>query len=156
MVAIKISIECITEIVSTLNSETPIVILSDSFSVLESLRVRKSIARPNLFIEVQTLRHNLNLNITDVWIPSHIGIAGNEFADTLPGIANQKPNIELEVNLELQEAYSLVDKHISDLWQQKWNTCATGSFYWQLVPKVSNNIKYTNAARRKDLVITRL
>ena len=112
MVAIKISIECITEIISTLNSETPIVILSDSHSVLESLRVRKSIARPNLFIEVQTLRHNLNLNITYVWIPSHIGIAGNEFADTLTGIANQKPNIELEVNLELQEAYSLIDKHI--------------------------------------------
>ena len=48
-------------------------------------------------------------------------------------MVNQKLNIDLEVNLELQEAYSLVDKHILDLWQQKWYTCATGSFYRQLV-----------------------
>ena len=74
-------------------------------------------------------------------MPSHTRIPGNELADTLARIANQKPNIDLEVNLDLQEAYSLVDKHILDLWQQKRNTCATGSFYRQLVPKVSNNIK---------------
>ena len=156
MVAIKIAIEYITEMVSTLNNDTPIVILSDSLSVLESLRVGKSTARLKLLIEVQTFLHDLNLINYFVWIPSNIGIAGNELEDTLADIANQKPYIELEVNLELQEAYSLVDKHILDLWQQKWNTCATGSFYRHLVPKVSNNIKYTNAARRKDMVITRL
>ena len=64
-----------------------------------------------------------------MWIPSHTDMAGNELADTLTGIANQKPNIELEVNLESQNAYSLVDKHILDLRQQKLNTCATGSLY---------------------------
>ena len=75
-----------------------------------------------------------------MWIQSHIGIAGNELADTRAGTANQKPNIELQVKLELQEAYSLVDKHILDLWQQNWNTCATWSFHRKLIPKVSNNI----------------
>ena len=39
MVAIKISLNYITEMVSTLNSDTPIIILSDSLSVLESLRL---------------------------------------------------------------------------------------------------------------------
>ena len=56
-------------------------------------------------------------------MPSHIGIAGNEPADAIAGTANQKPHIELEVNLEFQEAYSLVDNHISDLWQQNLNAC---------------------------------
>ena len=54
MVAIKIALVYITEMVSTFNSDTTIVILSDSLSVHESLRVGKSTARPNLFIEVQT------------------------------------------------------------------------------------------------------
>ena len=67
---------------------------------------------------------------------------------------NQELNIELEVNLDLQDAYSLVEK--TYLWQQKWNTCVTESFYRQLVPTVSNNIKYTNAVRRKSVVATRL
>ena len=62
MVAINIAIEYIAEMVSTLNSDKPIVILSDSLSVLESLRFGKSTARLNLFIEIQTLLHNLNLN----------------------------------------------------------------------------------------------
>ena len=44
MVAVKIAIEYITEMVSMLNSDTPIVILSDSLRVLESLRVGKSTA----------------------------------------------------------------------------------------------------------------
>ena len=60
--------------------------------------------------------HNLNLTITLVWISSHIGIAGSELADTHAGMANQKKKNDLEVNLEFQEAYSLFDKHILDLW----------------------------------------
>ena len=66
MIAIKIAIEYISEMVSTRNSDAPIVILSDSLSVLESLRVGISTASQSLFIEVQTLLHNLNLNITFV------------------------------------------------------------------------------------------
>ena len=126
---------------------------SAQLSVVESRHVGKSTARPNLFTDVQTLLHKLNFNITFVWIPSHVGIAGNELADVLAGITNQKPNIELEENLELQEAYLLVDKHILDLWQQKWITCATGFLYRQLVPTVSNDIKYTNAVRRKTWLL---
>ena len=61
---------------------------------------------------------------------SHIGIARNELADTVAGMANQKPYIDLEITLELQEAYSPVDKLILDFWQQKWNTCTNGSLYW--------------------------
>ena len=76
----------------------------NSLNLPLSLRIGKSTARSNLFIEVQTLLHNLNLNTTFVCIPSHIDIAGNELADTLAGLPNQKPNIDLEVNLELQEA----------------------------------------------------
>ena len=82
------------------------------------------------------LKYNLSMDTI-----SHIGIARNELADTLAGMANQKPYIDLEINLELQEAYSPVDKLILDLWQQKWNTCTNESLYWQLTPKGIINIK---------------
>ena len=93
--------------------------MSESLSSFESQRVGNSTARPNFLIEVHILVHNVNLIVTLVWTPSRIGITRYKLADTLAGIGNQKPNIKLEVNLELQEAYSLVDKHILDLLQQK-------------------------------------
>ena len=75
MVAIKMELDYITETVSAPNSDTSIAILSESLSALASLLVGKSTASPNLFLEVHTVLHNLNLNNIFVRIPSHIGSA---------------------------------------------------------------------------------
>ena len=52
-----------------------------------------------------------------VWLPSHIGIKGNELADSLANTATAKPDIDVNRGLELSEDYNMVDtlnvRHIS-------------------------------------------
>jgi len=56
-----------------------------------------------------------------VWLPSHIGIKGNELADRLAGAATVRPDIDINIGLELSEAYNLVDSYIVRKWQHFWD-----------------------------------
>ena len=56
-----------------------------------------------------------------MWLPSHIGIKGNELADRLAGAATVRPDIDINIGLELSEAYNLVDSYIVRKWQQIWD-----------------------------------
>jgi len=69
-----------------------------------------------------------------VWLPSHIGIKGNELADGLAGAAaaaTVKPDTDINIGLELSEAYNLVDSYIGLVrkWQHYWDQETTGSHY---------------------------
>jgi hypothetical protein len=95
-------------------------------------------------------------SITFVWIPSHIGIKGNEAADKLANGATINQEININIGLELSEAYNLVENYIIKQWQQSWNSEKTGSHYRQIEKTVSAKIKYIHNSRHKDVIITRL
>ena len=103
-----------------------ICIFSDSLSSLQAISSGKSISRPNLLTEIFDLIRKYNRNINFIWPPSHIGIKGNELADRLANLAISVDNIDIDIGLELSEAYDLVDRHITGKWQHNWETEATG------------------------------
>jgi len=61
-----------------------ITIYSDSLSALQCIQLGKSKSRPEILHQIMhynnILRKN-NTKITFIWIPSHVGILGNELAD---------------------------------------------------------------------------
>jgi len=62
-------------------------------------------------------KHALKRELTLVWVPSHIGVQGNEMADRLANEATKKSAVDIDIGVELAEAYSTVDDYCRGKWQ---------------------------------------
>jgi len=132
LMALKLALLWVT---NTLDED--VTIFSDSLSSLQALSTGKTDCRPNLLQEIKELVSTYNKLITFVWIPSHIGIRGNETADKLANRATQNTEIDLDIGLELAEAYTLVENYTLQKWQNLWTNGTTGSHYRQIQKTVS-------------------
>jgi len=59
-------------------------------------------------VEVERLVNKYNRRVTFIWLLSHIGIKGNESADRLANFATANCSIDIDIGLELSEAYTKV------------------------------------------------
>lgn len=91
-----------------------------------------------------------------VWIPSHVGITGNERADFIAKQSLGHIYIDQPSNLEYKETYELINRYITAKWQEHWNDSTTGGFYRSVEPIVNSKIKLKNINRRKEVTLTRL
>ena len=132
------------------------VIFSDSLSSLQSIEHMRSTSRPNLVTDILELSTTIADRLTYVWIPSHVGILGNEIADKLAVKATTLPSVTKTISFETHDVLPLINKYIETKWQSLWDTDRTGRSYFRIEPKVSTKIKYSNSNRKKELVITRL
>ena len=91
----------------TVTNETgPVVIHCDSQAALKALQSLKLKENRNLLsqIHVQLGKHaNQNRDVTFNWIPSHIGIIGNDEADRLAKHTNQIDRIQIHIQQSLQQ-----------------------------------------------------
>jgi len=102
-----------------LNSYRPLAIFSDSLSAIRCIKHQHSTSRPKMLQAIYERKHELNRNVTLVWIPSHIGIRGNELADRLANEGASRHAVDMHIGLEITEMYSAVDDYCRDKWQQE-------------------------------------
>ena len=114
-------------VINTLDKD--ISIFSDSYSSLQAIASGKSSCRPNLLLDIIDLVTKDSKIITFVWLPSHVGIKGNELADKLANLSTAHASIDVDIGLELSEAYNLVDRYTIGKWQHNWDNDTTGSHY---------------------------
>jgi len=144
------------------NSEMPEIknktkiILSDSLSAVQSLNNKISHSKPELLCEVVNLLKLHKNKIKVIWIPSHVGIAGNEQADLLAKSALGHENVDQTVKTELLDKLNTATDYVLSKWQDMWVNSETGGNYRKIEPNVSTKIKYKNKNRLTETKITRL
>ena len=135
------------------------IIVTDSLSVLQSIQSGFSHTRPNLLEELKCIITEISEqdgNLIFIWVPAHCGIIGNEAADKLAKGALSNKQIDKIVPFELKEAYALVDEGIGATWQREWTNNKKGRALFEIEPRATNKIKYSNIAREKETCITRM
>ena len=154
MVAILKSLQYILE---KSHTKTSWVILSDSLSSIQSLQ--SDIDTSPIHQDIQYCFYQLwrqCINVTISWIPSHVGIRGNEIVDKLAKKALSHELIDCPVLQDLSYLYSVLRDNFLVEWQNRWNSGKTGRFYFVIQPSVSEEVKYTDSNRHKQTSITRL
>ena len=98
--------------------------MSDSKSALQALQ-SGSKNRQEIQAEIHVLFHNIISKGTDLhlsWIPSHIGITGNEKADTAAEAAASLPLITDNLRLSRSEMNAVLKKHTANKWYETLQT----------------------------------
>jgi len=132
------------------------VIFSDSLSAIQSLDSIRPLSRPDIVEEIFELKQQINSAVTVAWIPAHVGIPGNEIADSLAKEALSNQAIDTALAPDKKEILDKIDEHVMHKWQEAWTSSREAKHYKKIQPNVNTKIKLADPNRRKEVFLTRL
>ncbi len=121
------------------------VILTDSMSAIQALNSGQSKTRPDKIHKIKRLisfsiEEGKEINIE--WVPSHVGIPGNEKADAAATVAHINGEIDRTLPTP-QEIYAVINEKIKQKWQSQWLEAPQSNLLRQTAPHCRRNVKYT-------------
>lgn len=130
---------------------TDCIILTDSRSAL--IEISKYEPLHPVAKEVLLILQQTNNNIKFLWIPSHIGINGNERVDTLAKETAQLPISNVQVPPD--DAYQYIKRLIIKKWDIQWNN-ASGNKLREIRESTKPWFSSASLSRRNSTIISRL
>ena len=129
---------------------------SDSLSALQAIEEGdlSPLVQDIMYLNYMLLSKGVLVNYC--WIPSHVGISGNEVVDTLAKESLSMDSISCVIPKGFKDIYPVIDKLFLRKWQEKWNIDRTGRFYFLIEPNVSLKCKYSDPNKCKQTTLTRL
>jgi ribonuclease HI len=133
-------------------------IISDSLSCLQSLTSNpfNSHISP-LILHIKSILFQLfqkKFTIQFLWVPSHVGIHGNEIADSLAKSSSNLicPSLSL---IPWTDLVPILRHHVLTLWSTYWNNLPGhfASRYRSLVPVIHNKIWFKDLTLSRPLII---
>ena len=147
--AINLALDLIKE-----KEDPKYIIFTDSLSAIIAIKNRKTnnplIA--DLLIEFQRLKNKSEIILC--WVPSHIGIQGNELADTAAKSAHNNP-IDPIFKIPHTDIKRSINIHIQNKWQNYWNNFPNNKLY-KIKPKITKWENNQKINRKQDVILTRL
>ena len=146
------AIDLALDFISTCDANNKFIIFSDSLSVLKAMNHTSS-KNPQIQKLLEKCHELLaNKEIALCWIPSHIGIQGNEMVDK-----QAKTSLSLEptsFKIPFSNFKPSINKYILEEWQTSWNN-SIGNKLLDIKPTIG---EYQSVVRsiRREVVLARL
>ncbi|XP_023212286.1 uncharacterized protein LOC111615118 [Centruroides sculpturatus] len=130
------------------------VIYTDSVSALQAL-ISCEPSSHSIVIKIHDLIYHIltrNLSIKFCWVPGHVGIRGNEEADSAAKAANPSQH---EMPIEGGDLKLVVKKRPAERWQNMWNAQIHNKLH-EIKPNIENWTRNKQYDRRSEVILTRL
>ena len=105
------------------------IIITDSLSCLMALKSSKE--KNPIILKLKQKIHTIlakGIEISFLWVPSHVGIAGNEIADELAKASLSDKKIE-NIKIPHSDYKPVTAKQFDDKWQNNWNKETSNKLY---------------------------
>ena len=142
------------DLISTSNSKK-FIIHSDSISVLQSLKYTK-LENPliiKIFNKLNSLIHSKK--VIFCWIPSHIGIQGNDKADSLAKTATNMTPDKKNIKTPYTDLKPKIKQIVTKKWQQLWDENPHNKLF-QIQPILKESYLDSDNTRREETTFIRL
>jgi hypothetical protein len=132
-------------------NETKFTIFSDSMSSLQAIHFHKWTNPTILYILEKCQSLLTSGKIVDFcWIPSHVGIKGNEDADAAAKAALQLP-ISNSIKIPYTDLKQSISTYFISTWQYQWNQSVFNKLY--SIKPVLGETKLRSVVTRRDEVV---
>ena len=134
-------------------SESKFIIFTDSLSCLQALLYMK-LEHPLIGMAIRkcVFLNIANKDIILCWVPSHVGIRGNEKADSAAKSALDLPHAQ--VGVPYTDFKLLISQYIFSTWQDDWNGAVTNRLH-SVKPVLGDWQSSYRRCRRDEVVLCR-
>ena len=147
------AVDLALDFIRTCDTNNKFIIFSDSLSVLKAMNHTSS-KNPQIQKLLEKCHELLaNKEIVLCWIPSHIGIQGNEMVDK-----HAKTSLSLEptsFKIPFSNLKPFINKYILDQWQTSWNN-SIGNKLLEIKPTIGEHQSVVRNIRKEEVVLARL
>nr|CAH7763726.1 unnamed protein product [Callosobruchus chinensis] len=131
-----------------------VIVCTDSLSSVDALK--QLYPRDPLIQKIQakiTHLRSQSFKFIFVWVPSHVGITGNELADNAAKLATTQ-QVDENILVRPDDVKTSFKPRLKIQWQNEWNN--TTAKLKQLKPEIGKTIYPSQMTRREQSVCTRL
>ena len=94
--------------------------------------------------------HTIHKTVILCWLPSHMGISGNERADSAAKAALQK--YVSNCLISYTDTYQYISQYVRDMWQREWDTAVNNKLHLL----IGEQLSAYRSVRRDEVVLSRL
>ena len=131
-----------------------VAIISDSLSAI--LAIKPIFSQNPIIQRIKKVLHNiksLKNKVVIVWVPSHIGIPGNELADKTARSAITDPDSKAIKKSVTYDFGTFIKRKVLSTWQNEWSN--SGSKLLEIKPSI-NPWQYWPSSRKSQVILCRL